>query len=84
MSNHYSDPTANAAMGAVDKKIAYYQKWNKRLLHLKANGAMTREDLEKARREFTGFYSRFLTVDQPHPPEIRGLTILHKKVPKAK
>lgn len=72
MSNYYSNPTANAAMGAVDKKIAYYQKWNKGLLHLKANGALTRDDLEKARREFTGFYSRFLTVDHPQTQNPRN------------
>ena len=56
MSNYYSDPTASAAIGAIDKELSWLKKRAKRMLVLRQAGklSLTSEELAAARREFRG------------------------------
>jgi len=62
--SYYSNPTANAAIGAIDKEIGKINKEVKKLRLLKKGGAVTEEyfDLrvEKLRSRYNGFYRRVL------------------------
>lgn len=60
MSNHYSNPTANAAIGAVDREINRMRKKAARLKNLQQQGKLTDRELNRARKEFTGIYRRIL------------------------
>jgi len=60
MSNHYSNPTANAAIGAVDREINRMRKKAARLKALHRQGKLTQQELARARKEFTGIYRRIL------------------------
>ena len=60
MSNHYSNPTANAAIGAVDKEIARMRKWARQLKKRRQLGLLTPQELAQARRAFTGIHRHLL------------------------
>ena len=74
--SYYSNPTANAAMGAVDREIRMMRKRAKQLRQRRRMGLLTPAELAQARRQFTGIYSRFLrealTADirKSLPPEV--------------
>lgn len=52
MSRIYSDPTANAAIGHLDKELDRMRKTVKRLRQLRSQGALTPDALERARSRF--------------------------------
>lgn len=58
--SYYSNPTANAAIGAVDKELRLMRKKAKQLKKLRKLGFLTSQMEAAARREFTGIYRRFL------------------------
>lgn len=62
MSNYYSDPTASAAIGAVDKELARMKKRAKQMKALREAGQLqlTPEELAAARREFRGIARYYL------------------------
>lgn len=60
MSNYYSDPTASKAIGAVDKELRLMRQRARHIQALKEKGKLTQEDLELARKQFTGIYRRLL------------------------
>ncbi len=60
MSNYYSNPTANSAIGAVDKELNRMRKKARQLRALHRRGALTPQMEAQARREFVGIYRRFL------------------------
>ena len=60
MANYYRNPTASAAIGAVDKEINRARKHGKRLKALQAQGRLTPEALEEAKRRYTGLCRRVL------------------------
>ena len=60
MSNYYSNPTANAAIGAVDKEIARMRKWARDLKKRRRQGRLTPQELARARRAFTGIHRHLL------------------------
>jgi len=60
MANYYSNPTENAAIGAVDKELSAMRKKARRLKTLHQRGLLTPEEETRARREFRGIYARFL------------------------
>lgn len=62
MANYYRDPTANAAIGAVDKEIRRMEKQAKRLQQIGRQRALTQAEQELARRQFTGIHRRFLKL----------------------
>lgn len=57
--SYYSNPTANAAMGAVDKEIRAKKKYAKRLKALRKNGLISDEEIARVRCRFPGIYRRF-------------------------
>ena len=59
MSNYYSDPTANAAIGAVDKELNRMRKNAARLKMLRWQGRLSAEEAA-ARKQFVGIYRRVL------------------------
>lgn len=56
MSNHYSNPTASAAIGSVDKEIRRLTKEAKRIRQLRKAGTLTWEEEQKARKQFRGIF----------------------------
>lgn len=53
---HRSDPTANAAIGAVDKELKQMRKEAERLRSLRRSNRLTPAQEEQARRRFTGIF----------------------------
>lgn len=58
--SHYSNPTANAAIGAVDREIKQMRKRAEQIKRRRKNGQLTNEELVLARKQFVGIYARFL------------------------
>lgn len=58
--SHYSNPTANAAIGAVDREIRMMRKRAEQIKQRRKNGQLTIEELTLARKQFVGIYARFL------------------------
>lgn len=54
---NYSDPTANAAIGSVEKEFKAKQKLAKRLKELRLQGRLSEEQLEDARKYFRGIFT---------------------------
>ncbi len=62
MSSYYSNPTADRAIGSVDKLLAIKRKRAKRLYKLSREGRLGPRIREELRREFTGIYRPLLRV----------------------
>ena len=60
MSNYRSDPTANRAIGAVDKELARMRRRAQEIRRLRRQGRFTPEDEARARRQFVGIYRSLL------------------------
>lgn len=60
MSHYYSDPTANAAIGAVDKEIHRMRRKAARIRALRQRGQLSLEEEAAVRRQFVGIYRRLL------------------------
>lgn len=58
--SHYSNPTANAAIGAVDREIRMMRKRAEQIKRRRKNGQLANEELALARKLFVGIYARFL------------------------
>ena len=56
--SYYSNPTANAAIGAVDKELNKVKKEVKRLKELKKEGHLTDEKVRRSRARFKETLSR--------------------------
>lgn len=71
MSNYYSDPTASAAIGAIDKELSRLKKRAKRMLVLRQAGklSLTSEELAAVRREFRGPARYYLMAALGEIPE---------------
>lgn len=59
--NHYSDPTANRALGGINREFSRLEKKAKQIRRLLKEGKMSPEDVEKAQAQFTGIYRHVLT-----------------------
>ncbi len=57
---HYSDPTAAAALGRVNREFSRYEKLARRLLKSYEHGEITPEQLRRAEAQFGGIYSHVL------------------------
>lgn len=57
---YYSNPTENAAIGAVDREIKVMKKRTQHIRYLRKKGFLTPAHEICARREFTGIYRRLL------------------------
>lgn len=58
--NHYSDPTANAAIGAVDRELKKKRKEAEKIRERMLSGQFSWEDEQRARRRFTGIFRPIL------------------------
>ena len=57
---HYSDPTANQALGGINREFSRLEKKAKKLCaHFEA-GEITEKDLQKAQAQFRGIYRHVL------------------------
>lgn len=57
---YYSDPTANAALGEINREFSKLEKKAKRLCKLYKQGKISRQTLEDAQTQFTGIYRNVL------------------------
>ena len=60
--NHYSDPTANRALGGINREFSRLEKKAKNLCRLLDEGKITLEAFEAAQAQFTGIYRHVLTL----------------------
>ena len=60
MANYRSDPTANAAIGSVDREIRAKRKEAARLASLYRQNRLSAADLKAARRAFSGIFRPIL------------------------
>ena len=60
MSNFRSDPTAGAAIGAVDREFGLLNKQALRIQELNRHGLLTDEQLAAAERQYVGIYRPLL------------------------
>lgn len=60
--SYYRNPTASAAIGAVDREIKIMEKRAKQLRQRRLAGLLTPEEAARARREFTGIHRRLRRV----------------------
>ena len=58
--SYYSNPTENAAIGAVDREIRMMRKRAEQIRIRRRKGLLTAEEVALARKQFTGIYRRFL------------------------
>lgn len=56
----YSDPTANMALGNINREFTRLEKKAKNLSRLYAKGKITPAELEQARAQFKGIYKGIL------------------------
>jgi len=60
MRNYRNDPTANAAIGAVDRQLKRMRKEAEQLGRLRRAGKLTHEEEMKARARFRGIFKHLL------------------------
>lgn len=58
--SYYANPTANAAIGAVDRELKMMRKRAGQIKARRRKGLLTAEEEAKARREFAGIYRHLL------------------------
>lgn len=58
--SYYSNPTENAAIGAVEKELKQMRKYAKRVKKLHRLGLLQPEDEARLRRHFSGIYRPLL------------------------
>lgn len=58
--SHYSNPTANVAIGTVDREIRMMRKRAEQIKRRHKLGLLTPEELAQARKDYVGIYARFL------------------------
>ena len=59
---YYSDPTANMAIGNINKEFSKLEKKAKRLRELFDEGKISPEQIEQAQSQFKGLYRHVLTL----------------------
>lgn len=60
MGYHYSDPTANMAMGALNREYAKWEKKATLLCERWEKGELSLQELARAEAQFTGLYRHVL------------------------
>ena len=55
---YYSDPTANMALGNINREFTKQEKKAKRLLELYEKGKLSEDEFEKACSQFGGIFRR--------------------------
>ena len=57
---YYSDPTANMALGNINREFSKQVKKARKLRELYEKGKISESDLEKAQEQFKGLYKHVL------------------------
>ena len=60
MANHRNDPTANAALGSIDREIRENRRRARAAARMIRSGQLTPEQEYRLRRSFTGIFKRLL------------------------
>ena len=60
MANHRNDPTANAALGSIDREIRENRRRARAAARMIRSGKLTPEQEYRLRRSFTGIFKRLL------------------------
>ena len=70
---YYSDPTASAAVGSVDREFARLEKKARRIRDRFEEGKLSLDELEVAAAQFRGIYSHVLmnVFREPRKKEVR-------------
>lgn len=58
---YYTDPTANSALGNINREFSRLEKRAKRLRELRDAGKISPAALKEAQKEFTGLFRHVLT-----------------------
>ena len=58
--SYYSNPTENAAIGAVDRELRAMRRYAGQIRRRRLKGQLTPEEVAAARRRFVGIYSHLL------------------------
>lgn len=59
--SYYSDPTANRALGPINREFSRLEKKAKAIRKQLQEGKITSADVERAQAQFTGIYRHVLT-----------------------
>lgn len=60
--SHYSDPTANRALGSINREFSRLEKKAKNLCRLLDEGKLSQEEFDAAHSQFTGIYRHVLDI----------------------
>ena len=58
--SHYSDPTANRAMGSINREFSRLEKKAKNLCRLLDEGRISQGEFDAAHSQFTGIFRHVL------------------------
>ncbi len=69
--SYYSDPTADRALGNINREFSRLEKKAKKLLKLYEEGKLSKSALEKSGGQFTGIYRHVLSnvLAEKHEPQ---------------
>jgi len=60
---YYSDPTANMALGSINREFSRLEKKAKKLREARDNGTISAEKLNRAQAQFRGLYRHVLETE---------------------
>ena len=66
---YYSDPTASAALGGINREFSKLERKSKNLRKLYNEGKISEQALKKAQSQFTGIYRHVLDIVLEQKPE---------------
>ena len=82
--SHYSDPTANRALGSINREFSRLEKKAKNLCRLLDEGKLSPEEFQAAHSQFTGIYRHVLDITRREWEEKKVQEAASKKGPKEK
>ena len=76
---HYSDPTANRALGSINREFSRLEKKAKNLCRLLDEGKISLEEFDAAHSQFTGIYRHVLDITRREWEENKARQAAEKK-----
>ena len=77
--SHYSDPTANRALGSINREFSRLEKKAKNLCRLLDEGKISPEEFDAAHSQFTGIYRHVLDITRQEWEENKARQAAEKK-----
>ena len=77
--SHYSDPTANRALGSINREFSRLEKKAKNLCRLLDEGKLSPEEFDAAHSRFTGIYRHVLDITRREWEENKARQAAEKK-----